>query len=240
MQYLDLVFADPSRNLACDEALIDFCEISASDREVLRLWEPTNYFIVLGYSNRTSLEVDVDACRTRAIPIFRRFSGGGAVLQGPGCLNYTLVIKNERAGYLGDVAHAYKRVLERHRNIFQALISEAVQIEGTSDLTVAGHKFSGNAQHRKRVYTMFHGTFLLNFDLSVMEACLRMPSKQPLYRQGRSHKSFLRNLPITSPEVRNALKKEWHAKEELRNFPYQHLEALLRRRYARSEWNNRY
>jgi lipoate-protein ligase A len=240
MQYLDLVFADPSRNLACDEALINFCEISASDKEVLRLWEPTNYFIVLGYSNRTSLEVDIDACRTRAIPIFRRFSGGGAVLQGPGCVNYTLVIKNERAGYVGDVAHAYKRVLERHRNIFQALISEAVRIEGISDLTVAGQKFSGNAQHRKRHYTMFHGTFLLNFDLSVMEACLRMPSKQPPYRQSRSHESFLKNLPINPDEVRTSLKKDWQANDELRNFPHEQIEALLRRRYSRAEWNNRY
>src|SRR5919108_1780875 len=152
MHYLDLVFADPARNLACDEAILDFCEFNAGDQEILRLWEPANYFIVVGYSNRTSLEVDIDACKTRAIPIFRRFSGGGAVLQGPGCLNYTLVIKNERPGYLGDVPNAYRRVLQRHRGIFQGLISEAVQIEGISDLAVAGQKFSGNAQHRKRVY----------------------------------------------------------------------------------------
>ena len=48
MKYLDLTFADPAHNLACDEALIDFCEANPGGEEVLRVWEPTNYFVVLG------------------------------------------------------------------------------------------------------------------------------------------------------------------------------------------------
>jgi lipoate---protein ligase len=240
MKYLDLTFANPARNLACDEALIDFCESAGGGEEVLRVWEPASYFVVVGYSNKISLEVDAGACRARAVPILRRFSGGGAVVQGPGCLNYTLVIKNERPGYIGDLANAYRRVLARHRKMFRALSGEAVEIEGSSDLAVGGQKFSGNAQHRKRTYSLFHGTFLVNFDLSLMEACLRMPSKQPSYRQNRPHESFLRNLRIDSPKVREALRREWNAEEELREFPHQRIDALLRKRYSSSEWNTKY
>ena len=240
MKYLDLTFADPAPNLACDEALIDFCEANAGGEEVLRVWEPTNYFVVLGYSNKISLEVDVEACRARAIPILRRCSGGGTVLQGGGCLNYTLVIKNEREGCVGDIAKAYKRVLEPHRKVFTALTSRAVHIEGSSDLAIAGQKFSGNAQHRKRVYSLVHGTFLLGFDLSLVEACLRMPSRQPTYRQSRSHESFLRNLLIDSMQVRKALRIEWKANDELRDFPHERMEELLINRYSRSDWNSRY
>src|SRR5205809_7353466 len=123
MKYLDLTFADPAPNLACDEALIDFCEANAGGEEVLRVWEPTNYFVVLGYSNKISVEVDVEDCRARAIPILRRCSGGGAVLPGGGCLNYTLVIKNEREGHVGDVAKADQRVLEPQRKVFTAWTS---------------------------------------------------------------------------------------------------------------------
>ena len=39
MKYLDLSFADPVRNLACDEALGDIFE-AADGGEALRLWEP--------------------------------------------------------------------------------------------------------------------------------------------------------------------------------------------------------
>jgi len=240
MKYLDLTFADPARNLACDEALIDFCEADAGAAEVLRLWEPTNYFVVLGYSNRMAREVDVAACEGRAIPILRRFSGGGAVLQGPGCLNYTLVMRNERPAYLGDIAAAYRRVLEPHRKIFAALTSEAVQIEGISDLTIAGQKFSGNSQHRKRACAMFHGSFLLHFDFSLIETCLRMPSRQPSYRRGRPHRSFLRNLEMDAMQVRRALREEWRARNELLDFPYQRLEDLFRTRYSCREWHRKY
>ena len=97
MKYLDLTFADPKHNLACDEALGDNFE-AADGGEVLRLWEPADHFVVLGYSNRIAVEVNVGACEVRGIPILRRFSGGGAVVQGPGCLNYTLVLGNERPG----------------------------------------------------------------------------------------------------------------------------------------------
>ena len=239
MKYLDLSFADPASNLACDEALIDFCEGRGGCEEILRLWEPVKHFVVVGYSNKVFLEVNVSACSARAIPILRRFSGGGAVLQGAGCLNYTLIVKNEREGYVGDIAKAYKRVLERHRKIFTALTSRPVQTEGISDLAIAGQKFSGNAQHRKRFCTLFHGTFLLNFDLTLVESCLRMPSKQPSYRRGRSHKLFLRNLLIDSTRVREALRTEWAANDELADFPYERIDDFLLKRYSRSDWNNK-
>jgi lipoate-protein ligase A len=236
MKYLDSTFTDPARNLACDEALLDFCEANDAG-EVLRVWEPANYFIVVGYSNKVSSEANVGACAARGIPILRRFSGGGAVLQGPGCLNYALVIKNERAGSVGDISESYKRVLTRHQVLFERILKESARIEGTSDLAISGQKFSGNAQHRKRSYAVFHGTFLLNFDLTLIEVCLSMPSKQPDYRGRRSHQAFLRNLLIDCDLVRQSLREEWQASDEFRATPYQKVEELVETRYGRNDWN---
>lgn len=239
MKYLDLSFADPRRNLACDEALGDNFE-AADGGEVLRLWEPAGYFVVVGYSNRVTAEVNVAACEERGIPILRRFSGGGAVLQGPGCLNYTLVLRNERAASLSDIGQSYSRALDRHRQVCAGLTSERVQIQGTSDLAIAGWKFSGNSQHRKQRYTVFHGTFLLNFDLSLIEVCLPLPSRQPAYRQGRAHESFLRNLCIDPARVKQALMETWHADDPYDRVPDERIEALMEGRYTRGEWNNKF
>ena len=239
MKYLDLSFANPRRDLACDEALGDIAE-AADGGEVLRLWEPANYFVVVGYSNRVAAEVNVAACERRGIPILKRFSGGGAVLQGPGCLNYTLVIRNERPGSFGDIGQSYSRVLERHRRVFEKLLSQPVQIEGTGDLAIAGWKFSGNAQHRKHRYAVFHGTFLLNFDLSLVEACLPTPSRQPRYRQSRSHESFLRNLFIDCGPVRRALREAWQADDPYVRVPEERIVALMETRYARADWHNKF
>jgi lipoate---protein ligase len=236
MKYLDLTFTDPAANLACDEALLDYCEASNAG-EVLRLWEPTKYFVVVGYSNKVSTEVNVPGCQAKKIPIYRRFSGGGAVLQGPGCLNYSLVLGNEHLKSFHSIAESFKAVLEHHQRCFAELVGEPVQIQGTSDLAIGGRKFSGNSQHRKLRYTLFHGTFLLNLDVSLVEATLPMPSKEPLYRTRRSHSDFLKTLLIDGEPVRVRLKKEWDAMEELSFLPGDGVQRVLLDRYSQESWN---
>src|SRR3954454_25007928 len=92
MKLFDLTLATPGENLACDEALLDACEEEGAG-EVLRFWEPREYFVVLGYANEARREVDLEFCATRSIRVLRRCTGGGTVLQGPGSLNYTLVLR---------------------------------------------------------------------------------------------------------------------------------------------------
>src|SRR5689334_16956944 len=92
MKILDLTLPTPAENLACDEALLQAAETGNSG-EVLRFWESPTHFVVVGYANKVGAEVNVAACDARNVPILRRCSGGGTVLQGPGCLNYALVLR---------------------------------------------------------------------------------------------------------------------------------------------------
>ena len=239
MNYLEQSFADPASNLACDEALLDFCESEQNDG-VLRIWEPSNYFVVLGYSNRLSREVHVQRCHAQGVPILRRFSGGGTVLQGPGCVNYALALPNELLGRTVDLTASYQWVLQRHRKIFAELLDLPVEIAGTSDLALAGRKFSGNAQHRKRKFTLFHGTFLLNFDVSLIEALLPLPSSEPDYRSGRAHGNFLCNVNVDRTLLRDRLKLQWDALTPLGYDPQEAMRKLLDDRYNQTEWQGRF
>jgi lipoate-protein ligase A len=239
VKYLDLTFPDPASNLACDEALLELCE-NSGEEGVLRVWEPADYFVVVGYSNKVLSEVNVSACNAKGIPILRRFSGGGAVLQGPGCLNYSLVLRNERLGIPPDLTDSYHYVLSRHLSLCANDGAAAVQIQGVSDLALDGRKFSGNAQHRKRLCSLFHGTLLLYFDIALIETCLLMPSRQPAYRHGRSHEAFLCNLSMPPEDVRKALRNAWGAEEALHEVPFDRIEALVGERYSRQEWNFKY
>jgi lipoate-protein ligase A len=239
MDYIDLCFADAAANLACDEALLSFCENGAAEA-VLRIWEPRTYFVVVGYSNKIGREVNVEHCRANGIPILRRFSGGGTVLQGPGCLNYTLIVPNDLLGASIDLVSSYKFVLERHRAMCQRLIGKSVEVAGISDLATAGKKFSGNAQHRKRRCTLFHGTFLRNFDLPLISKLLPLPSKQPEYRNGRDHGEFLCNLDVNAKAICDALQNEWQAQRPLSGLTEREIVGLARRRYSRDDWNEKF
>jgi lipoate---protein ligase len=207
---LDLTLPSAGANLACDEALLDACEDGVGP-QVLRFWEPCDYFVVVGYANQIQREVNVDACARENVPILRRCSGGGTVLLGPGCLNYALVLRFDKSGPLASISGTNSYVMERNRQALTAALGFPVTVRGFTDLAVNDLKFSGNAQRRKRRALVFHGTFLLNFDLDRIGRMLPMPSTEPSYRQFRSHQTFLKNLNIPSAKVKAALQIAWSA-----------------------------
>jgi lipoate-protein ligase A len=236
MRYLDLSFSDPAHNLACDEALLEWCEAEHGE-ELLRVWQSTQYFVVAGHANKISLEVDAAACAADSVPVLRRCSGGGTVLQGPGCLNYALILAHHKSPALGDLLGAYRFVLQRHQRVFTELMGEVVTVQGTSDLAIAGRKFSGNSQYRKRTKSLVHGTLLLHFDLTRVARYLRMPSKEPAYRRRRPHGDFLRNLKLGREVVIDALRATWGADEDLDAPPLSRINELARTRYLCPQWN---
>jgi len=239
MKYLDLTLPTPQHNLACDEVLLDLCE-DGLEGEILRFWEPLEYFVVLGYSNKIGREINEVSCQTLRIPALRRPSGGGTVLQGPGCLNFSLILKIDGAAPLQSITRTNTYILDRHREALMSLAGPGVKVQGTSDLTVNNLKFSGNAQRRKRRALLFHGTFLCSFDIPLIEKALQMPPKQPDYRQNRTHTDFLTNVATSPAEIKKALKKCWGAKEELKKIPSQKIEELVREKYSKEEWNYRF
>lgn len=239
MKYLDLTLTAPEDNLACDEALLHFCETHQT-AGALRLWESPKYFVVLGYSNKLVAEVHVEKCDLRGVPILRRFSGGGTVVQGPGCLNYTVVIPNQQLGDTLDVIAAFRFVLERHRRVVAELLAQDVEIAGISDLAIDGVKFSGNAQHRSRGFTLFHGTFLIGFDLTLIQELLPMPTRQPDYRRARRHRDFVKNIHLTAAQLGAALRRAWGADEAQSWFDPGAIARCVEERYGQAAWNRKF
>jgi len=235
MKFLELTFEEPPANLACDEALLETIETGASSDECLRLWEARKYFVVLGHSDQMLSNVNVVACNDCDVPILRRMSGGGTVVQGPGCLNYSLILKNDPR-LIGNIRDTFQYVLERHRQLVEDLCGLAVRIDGISDLTLGGLKVSGNAQYRKARFVLVHGTFLLSFDLRLIEKYLPLPARQPSYRNRRPHLQFITNLNIDSASLREGLRTVWAASEFLNDVPFARIDQLVRARYERTDW----
>lgn len=240
MTLFDQSFSSPEENLACDEALLEACEEGEREAEVLRFWESAEYFVVLGYTGKVHEEADAAACKELGIPILRRTSGGGTVLQGPGCINYSLVLKINNSSVAG-ITETNRFVMQRNAHALSRVLNAPVELQGHTDLTLQNRKISGNAQRRRQKYLLFHGTFLLDFDLTLLSRVLRQPPKQPEYRAARGHRDFLTNLNIAASEVKAALRGEWKPSEVLWNVPIQdRMSRLIKEKYSRKAWNRRF
>lgn len=169
-------------------------ELLARAEPVFRLWEAPRPCVVLGRSGRPERDVNTAECERLGVPILRRASGGGAVVLGPGCLNYTLVFPLQTNPHLIDVRAGTRWIMER---ICRALDLEDLTVEGASDLAWRGRKVSGNAQKRTKGAVLHHGTLLYNFDFELPARLLHPPLRQPAYRGGRPDPLFLANLPET-------------------------------------------
>jgi len=135
MERLDCTLPTPAENVALDEALLEWAAANG-DAEFLRIWESPHPIVVAGRSSRIAPEIDSAACDARGIPIIRRSSGGAAIVTGPGCLMYAVVLSYAGRPELKDIGRAHRYVLER---LTRALNNYGLQTAraGTSDLVIA-------------------------------------------------------------------------------------------------------
>jgi len=197
-------------NLALDEELAR--EAGNIGTKVLRLWWGGPTAVVLGCGDKPECAVNTDVCEMLGIGVLKRVTGGGAVVQSQGVLNYAMTIPDTGR-------------LDIHRMfglgtgvIIRALSSFGIeaQHQGVSDVAVDNLKISGNAQARKWKSVLLHGTILMDMDYGLLEAVLKHPDREPAYRKGRSHRAFittLRNLgvKVSCSDLESAVVEAAHA-----------------------------
>ncbi len=187
-------FSLPEDNLFFDDTLLAL--VNNNLPFVFRVWESDKYFLVKGISSPDE-EVNIDKANQLGIRVLRRRSGGGTVLQGPGCVNYCAVFYAEQ---IPSVSESFSMVLKEIIGVFKSHNVDLI-FKGHSDLVYMDRKVSGNAQRRRQNAFYAHGTLLYNMDMELISELLAMPSKEPEYRNGRSHRDFLTNLPISREQA---------------------------------------
>ncbi len=235
---LEHSFEAPEENLALEEVLLDEVE-QGRVPSTLRFWESPGLFVVMGVGQVTRDEVDLAACEADGVPVRRRCSGGGCVIQGPGSLNYSLALSIAENPCVQGLRESYAAILgalcaafERH--------GVAARHEGTSDLAVAGLKVSGNAQKRRRRAILHHGTLLYALNAAPMQRYLLEPAARPVYRGERTHEAFVATLPVDAAALRSIVREAFGAHALYDASPASNeLEAarrLAQEKYLDPEW----
>ena len=239
MQLLDLTLDTPAKNLVLDEALLEAAEQSTKPTELLRLWESPQMMVVVGSSTHLADEVNLEACRQLRVPVLRRPSGGAPIVAGPGCLMYAVVLSYQLRPELRMIDRAHRYVLEKIAATLSR-IEPGIKRAGSSDLALGDRKFSGNSLRCKRTHFLYHGTLLYQFPLEQIETLLKMPARQPDYRQGRPHGEFVMNLSLDAQSMKQSLISAFDANKKCENWPQVLTAKLVTDKYSRTEWNDRF
>lgn len=183
-------------------------------------WVPSGKAIVLGNSQEPEKELNLDAVVRDGIPVFKRMSGGGAVLLSPGCVCLGLRFAKDKSLGIPDYFAKASAVISE---VAADKLGLGLRLRGTSDLAYLGplgsdaggmeaalgeklaesegnpegtleRKVAGCALYMPRDFVLYLVSILVEPDFTCIEKYLAHPSKEPGYRGGRSHRDFLAGL----------------------------------------------
>jgi lipoate---protein ligase len=246
MKFLYQTLPTLAENLALDEALLESADQGQTSDEVLRVWQAESAFIVVGRSSKVDTEVNRAAAAALNAPIFRRVSGGTSVAANTGCMFYAVLLDLEKRPHLRMLDEAHGLVMSKLIRAIQPLRSD-ISLQGSCDLVVSNAgaekdgakamKVSGNSLRVGRRWMLYHGTLLIDMELSLIAQVLNHPPREPEYRQGRPHAGFLANLHVDSDAVRESLASVWNADGALESLPTTIVHRLVKERYSQASWN---
>lgn len=222
---------DPYFNVASEYQLLT----EADDNTSLFLWQNSSC-VVFGRNQNIYAECNTEYLKKHNILPVRRFSGGGAVYQDIGNLNFTFVAKEKNAD-----TKKYLSVIKNAINTFEV----DCNFSGRNDLLCNGKKFSGHAYYTEDDNNMYHGTIMINVDIDMLSKALK-PSYLKLESKGiDSVKSRVVNLSdinssITTNAVREALIKSFvevfGESEDIKYIDKENFQAPLFRKINTDKW----
>jgi len=155
------------------------------------IWIPDKVYVVLGASNNPALALNIDNVMNDNIPVLKRPSGGQTVILTPNNIVIAAVFFDKRSLHPKDVFQDINKLIIS--TIEQVGINNLSQM-GISDITMAGKKILGSSIYRSKEALLYHAVLNLGEPASTFERYLKHPTKEPDYRQGRSHSEFVTSL----------------------------------------------
>ncbi len=155
------------------------------------VWYPDELSIVLGQSNNVEQSIHPEAVIRDNIPVFRRPSGGEAVILSPNTLVISAIL-NESGFRSPLIYFSYfnQRVIES----LKSLGVERIGYRGMSDIAIGDRKILGSSIYRSRRKIFYHAVLNVAMPAGMIETYLTHPPGEPDYRKGRPHNQFVTSL----------------------------------------------
>jgi lipoate---protein ligase len=195
---------DAHKNLALEEAIF-----WSNEGVTVRLWE-NQRSVIIGRGQYAAFETDLDYCESQKIPLVRRFTGGGAVYNGPGNVNWSFFLTDG----VGPGRLRFERGVREIFGMGAEVVVEALGrlgirawLDPPNGIVTAEGKVSGMAAFLTKGRLLCHGTLLLNADLEEAQRLTKPRDVSAANRYVRSRHVIIANLGVGVGAFGRALKE---------------------------------
>ncbi len=187
------------------ESQLIYHALAELGREALSLVSPATPYVCVGFHQDVSQELDVDYCRARGIPIFRRDLGGGAVYLDGDQLFFQVILKKDHPLVPKRKEAFYERFLQPVVDVYRHIGVEAVY-KPVNDVIAGSRKISGTGVGEIGDCIVFVGNLIVDFDYDTMTRVLRVPDEK--FRD-KMHQSLKENLSTIRRELGPEMAAQW-------------------------------
>ena len=160
-----------------EETQLIYHSLALLGREALCLVSPATPYVCIGYHQDLEQEVDLEFCREKDIPVFRREVGGGAVFLDGNQLFFHLILKRDNPVAPKRIDAFYQKFLKPVIGVHHRIGVE-VQYKPVNDLIVQNRKISGTGAGEIGDCIVFVGNLILDFDYETMARVLKIPDEK--------------------------------------------------------------
>ncbi len=236
MIYIKNDSKNPYFNLSFEEYFFNY---NFNDDCVI-LWQNKNT-IVIGKNQNTWEELNHEFVKAQAINVVRRNTGGGAVYQDLGNVNYSFITKLESKSDVNNYLKFTKPIIEVLDDI-----DVKAEFSGRNDIEINGKKISGNAQLLKNNKILHHGTILFDVNLDILKQALKpdlLKIKSKGIKSIRSRVINIRSVlkeDMDANQFKNILENNFSkqstiytpTEEDIKN-----ITNIMNKKYLTKEWN---
>lgn len=157
---------------------------------------------LLGFHQSAAQELRLDRVRELGLPVQRRVTGGGALYVADGVFGWELFLHRSSLPHADLGANA--RALCEMAAEGLSTLGVCAKFRPRNDIEVEGRKICGTGGVLEGDALLFHGSLLLDFDVTRMVDVLRIPAEKlrdKLVQDARERVTSLRNLLGARPQA---------------------------------------
>jgi lipoate-protein ligase A len=173
IRLLDLGFVSPLHSQTVYHAAGH--AMTADSPDTIILVSPDRPYVCIGYHQELEKEVDLDFCRARGLPVYRREVGGGAVYLDQGQLFLQWAFHGGHLPF--DLEARFEVYVRPQIETYKALGIRAY-LRPINDVHVGGKKIGGTGAAQMGIAEVVVGSFMFTFDKATMARVLLVPSEK--------------------------------------------------------------